>query len=68
VVAGRARLEACRANPVKVAAPELVRAKRDVADAFEGVLANVLKGSVLPADHEFALAHPDDFEPAIKTR
>jgi len=60
----QARFEAdCRRNPVHVAAPDLVRAKRDVAGGFRGEPATVKKGSVLPADDPFVLEHSGAWEP-----
>lgn len=50
-----------KTNPVKLEAPRLVTAKRDVVGEFDGQPATVQKGSKLPADHPFVLEHGGSF-------
>ncbi len=50
-----------KANEIKFAAPQLVKAKKDVVGELDGQPATVKRGSVLPADHPFVLEHQDAF-------
>ncbi len=58
----RRRFEAqAKANPVKIEAPLMVKAKRDIVGVLDGQAATVKKGSTLPVSHPFVVENLDSF-------
>ena len=54
----------CERNPIRIAAPELVKATQDLYVRLYGRPALVRKGSVVPADHEVIDQAPGMWRPA----
>ena len=57
------RATAAKNNPVKLKIPDVVVAQQDVIANVDGLPATIQRGSVVFADSDLALEHPDVFKP-----